>query len=190
MKRVWHGFRFLLALSGLILGIGCSTVEDHSLTYRLWDRNVLGLYTPSQTPDAKISLVPSKKDLLVEYDEINDSSDHVKRRAYLAQANRTRIEHQRKPKFLRRSTVEKLDKVALQGDPKDPNSPSVRIEQTDFLIWEGNSETRYSFPVYPHPATSAVQISLTPLAITGDVVMVGLVASLVAGIAYVSGGGF
>src|SRR5436309_2057213 len=85
----------------LLLATGCTTVEDYSLTYKLWTNPQLRRFA-EPAPEPHLALVASvqNKDLLVQYDEILEQSDKVRRRAFFLRQNAERIGRREKPRFL------------------------------------------------------------------------------------------
>src|ERR1041385_3078615 len=85
----------------LLLATGCTTVEDYSLTYKLWTNPQLSRFAePAPEPHLALSTGRKNKDVLVQYDEILEQNDKVRRRAYFLRQNAERIGRREKPRFL------------------------------------------------------------------------------------------
>src|SRR5712671_6369753 len=91
------------ALAGtLLLGMtACDRTRDYSLTGRLWGSEYLGrYYEPAPNPRLQLFYDQRRQDVLVAYDEEHTNRKSVRRRAYFADQNRSRISEARKPRFV------------------------------------------------------------------------------------------
>src|ERR1041385_7724041 len=85
----------------LLLATGCTTVEDYSLTYKLWTNPQLRRFAePAPEPHLALAAGRKNNDVLVQYDEILEQNDKVRRRAYFLRQNAERIGRREKPRFL------------------------------------------------------------------------------------------
>src|SRR5262245_56058201 len=101
--------RILRVLSSLSLCLplvltGCETVQDCSLTCKLWgNAEMRGFAEPADNPNLEIFVAPPK-DVLVTYDEIREQNDHVCRRGFFLSQNLKRISRHQKPRFVNPET--------------------------------------------------------------------------------------
>ena len=71
-----------------------------SLISRLPVRTTHNYHEPSADADLKLYQVPERRDVLVSYNEVNDKSDSIQRRAYFLYVNIERIKKNHKPRFV------------------------------------------------------------------------------------------
>ncbi len=187
------------ALGFMLLTTGCATVQDYSLTYKLWNNAQLRRFA-EPAPDPRLALFASAQsdDVLVQYDEVHEQSEAVQRRAYFLRENDERIRQREKPRFVNPQLASSMAPVQVCASPPEATNstpktlPSVAMSlqnngQEFLLHLNGASEGPYSLPTYLQSNANFVRVALTPFAVAGDTVMVGLVASLVAAYAYATG---
>jgi hypothetical protein len=199
MKAQWQNFLQGLKLAvvfcpGLLL-TGCETARHYSLTYKLWDNTNLSSFDePSPEPRLALFDVKNGNDVLVQYDSVSDKRNGIERRAYFLQPNRARIETRKKPRFVNLSTVGGL-KVIPVFSVETTNKPSlepyavVASDGRQFTLYRGNDNPELcKLPVYEEASGNLTRTALTPLAVTGDTLMVGGVAAFVGFILWVEAG--
>jgi hypothetical protein len=134
----------------------------------------------------------------VQYDEIREKDETVRRRAYFLQQNDERIKRGEKPRFVDPQRVSAIDPIPVCATLSETNNPafktlplfalSTRTGGQEFVILRyGTTEGPYALPTYVESNANVVRVALTPFAVAGDTVMVGLVASLAAAILYAAG---
>ena len=141
---------------GLSFGLcGC-------VTSKLWeDKAFDGFNTPASP--ANLQVFKCESDWLVQYDEVNDDSARIRRRAYFLHANDQRVRGHKTPHFV---TV----MVATSGEGRaviSDSGPEFALYDADTLVGT------YVLPVYPRPSGQVKQILLTPLTVVADVAIVG-----------------
>ncbi len=137
----------------------------------------------------KYGTTKSGDDILVQYDELSDTSGRIRRRAYFLSPNLERIRENKRPDFVKPALANGVEPIQLQDSPlstADPH-PAPRIYAViargggEFTLYRaGGTEGPYELPEYLKSNSTAPRVLLTPLAVAADTVMVGLVASVVA----------
>jgi hypothetical protein len=184
--RCWQ-MGFAAGLATLLTG--CSTCEECSLTYRVWDcGDFRNFNEPAPEPKITLCEAPGRGDVLVQYDASSEKSSVVKRQAYYLWANHERILTKQKPKFIKTSNSEGLRPIPVfdatasnslasagtQYAVAAPDNRSFTLYQQD-----GTSET-FDLPIYQQSYGTITRVALTPVAVVGDAAMVGGVAAFVA----------
>lgn len=185
-----------LALCLLLNLTGCQTVHEYSLTYKLWTNGELNhYYEPAAQPRLELYHDPRQEDVLVTYDEAHESHSTVQRRAYFANRNRARLGERLKPSFIHPDKAHDLS--VIPQVPTAAVSTGTNLEAVvaangqQFTLQGGDFQGQvYQLPVYPDRGATPVRALFTPFAVAGDVVMVGLVSSVVAAYAYARGAVF
>ena len=199
MKAQWQNFfqrlKLAVVFCPVLLLAGCETARDYSLTYKLWDNGGLRSFD-EPSPEPRLALFDFKNgnDVLVQYDSVSDKHNGIERRAYFLQPNRARIEARKKPRFVNLSTVGGL-KVIPVFSVETTNKPSlepyavVASDGRQFILYRGNDNPELcKLPVYEDASGNLKRTALTPLAVTGDTLMVGGVAAFVGFILWVEAG--
>lgn len=173
----------------LLLGTGCETVEKYSLTYRVWDIGDWRKFSePAPNPNLALFEATNRADVLVQYDALSEKHSTVKRRAYYLQQNEARISAGKKPKWVNASVAEGMNPIPLLPTPADnsnltPGLPAYAVvtkEERAFTLYRPKeSEATSELPVYAETSGTPTRIVLAPFAVVGDIVMVGLVATVV-----------
>ena len=178
---------------------GCETARDYSLTRKLWspDADFEGrVHHPASDAEVKIFESTNPPDLLIQYNETKDNWKTTQRRAFFLLENQNRTGANRKPRFVSPDTAAKLSPIPLRTAAESPASPSEPVPLYAVLNATQNQLTLhgehwdrgpYSLPQYSTSyGTTTTRVALTPLAVTGDVVMVGLAAGFVGGILWLA----
>src|SRR5262245_43122624 len=192
MRRIEFFRPVRISLFGLLLMTsGCSTVQDYSLTYKLWNYPELRRFAePAADPHLALFVRRQNDEVLVQYDEITEQSDAVRRRAYFLRQYAERTDQHKKPAFINPKLATNLDSIPLSDTHLTTtnlaaSAPSLvatsRKGSHGFsLLHDGTMEGPYELPVYLVSNGNFIRVTLTPIALTGDTIMVGLVASVVA----------
>jgi len=198
MKAIWSvtkrvAFR-AVPVGLLLLLASCATVED-SFTYKLWHNESLRHFN-EPAPDPRLSLFADARrgDVLVQYDELREKDGRTRRRAFFANANRRRIEAGLKPRFVHPNAAAGLTPIpilrAAPGQPIPPNGPCVIVDPAQHaftLHSDGRPTATIALPAYG--TTSGVKKALlTPLAVTGDTLVVGVTAGVIVACAWAQSG--
>ncbi len=177
---------FLLVIA---LTSGCEAVRNYSVTHKVWTNEEWRHFAgPAPSPHLAIFETANGKDILVQYDEMSDTSGRIRRRAYLLYPNLERIRENKRPDFVKPALLESVKPIQLQDAP----SPAADLQSTpgfyaviarggrEFTVHRsGGTEGPYELPEYLKSNNTAARVLLTPLAVVADTVMVGLVASVV-----------
>lgn len=173
---------------------GCETAQEYSLTHKLWDKGM----DPSSRPalEPKLELFSSQSDLLVTYDAFDERADRTLRRAYFAGPNESRIIKRQKPFFVDVTLATNMTAVPIISGTAAVTNAGLLARSpvnTDYgpgfeLYRDGRSEGVHPLPAYNDRMGTASRIVLTPFAVAGDTVMVGLVVGAVAAIGWVASG--
>ena len=178
-------------LVGILLPLmaGCETARKCSLTYKLWDNPDMRRFN-EPAPEAHLQLSQSVQpnEVLVQYDEARENNDAVQRRAYFLFRNEPQIKAGRKPNFVNPCKTAGMKPVPLvYGDLLSTNVPAMDGNYASAstnghrftLHLEGRKLGPYELPVYERRSGQVQRTVLTPFAVAGDVVMVGVVAAFV-----------
>jgi len=180
----------------MILSAGCTTVQDYSLTYKLWNNSELRRFAePAPDPHLALFRNPQSEEVLVQYDEIREQEGTVRRRAYFLQRNAESISQRQKPRFVDPRLASAMDSVPVCAALSETNNPAIKAlplfamftasgSQEFLLLRHGVSEGPYALPTYLESNANFVRVAFTPLAVAGDTVLGGLVASFVAVVMY------
>ena len=179
--------------------MGCQAVHNYTFTGALWD-DELGdrCHEAASNSQLMLSETIDKKDVLVEYDELYDKSGKITRRAFLLNGNEHKLHAGRKPHFISGNEADRIRGpgivIITNSSLAAPDKVCAVQENAEshFTLISGGAELgRYQLPVYPDVRARAIQLTLTPAAVTGDVVvysvLVGSVVGFIAAWAYVSG---
>jgi hypothetical protein len=182
----------------LLLLTGCEMVEKHSLTYRLWDNGDLRKWSePAPNPNLAIFEATNGTDLLVQYDARSEKRSAVKRRAYYLLQNEARIVAGKKPKLVSLAVADGMKPIAvLPTQVPVTNLPPglaayavVTKEERGFTLYRPPQPAAiFDLPVYAETSGTPTRIVLTPFAVVGDTVMVGVVAAVVGSYLWAQGG--
>ena len=197
----------LLAVLLANLGVGCDTIQEHSLTYSLWhDGRDTSHCRPSADSDLGLFNSEHPADVLVEYDAMSDRHPVVQRRAYFLDASRNLIAAGKPPRFVDSRRADGLPPIPVLKSVPTTNSPAMT--NAIFAVCQGSTFTLYrpasspefcALPYYQdgvvyqngHVTASWERAALTPFALTVDavvdVVVIGAVAGVVAIYAYCDG---
>src|SRR5690242_15975745 len=130
------------ALCLLVLATGCTTVQDYSLTYKLWNNPEMRRFA-EPAPEPHLALFASRKsdDVLVQYDEIREKDETVCRRAYFLRQNAERIARSEKPRFVEPQLASTMDTVPVCAALSDTNNPAFKsLPLFAMSTWPGGQE--------------------------------------------------
>ena len=194
--RLWHPFALAAVF---VLLTGCATVEKYSLTHRLWDNEDMRKWSePAPNPNLALFEATNGVDVLVQYDALSERHSTVSRRAYFLHSNQARIEAGAKPEWIGPRVADGLKTIPVMSAPEALTNQPHGMPAYAVLIKEGRgfvlfrppeAEATYDFPVYPETCGTPTRIALTPFAVAGDTVMVGLVSAVVGFLLWVQMGG-
>jgi len=168
---------------------GCETVKNYSVTHKVWN-NEEWRHFAEPAPSSRLALFETAhgNDILVQYDEMSDTSGRIRQRAYLLYPNLQRIRENKRPDFVKPALANGVKPIRLQDSPLStadahpaPGFYAVIAKGgREFTLYRaGGTEGPYELPDYLKSNSTAARVLLTPLAVAADSVMVGLVASVV-----------
>ena len=172
-KTLFVGNRLYRAI--LLMGLSFSLCG--CVTSKLWENKAFdGFNTPAAPANLQVSKCAN--DWLVQYDEVNDDSAHLQRRAYFLYANDSRVRGHKPPHFV-------TGFVATRGEGRVLISDSGQ----EFTLYDADTLVgTYALPVYPKPSGQVKQILLTPLTVVADVATVGACCGLYVGYLWLQSG--
>ena len=191
VKRLLRAWR-LLGVTGclLCLACGCETVQEYSLSYKLWGNDDFCKWSePLPNPRLALLETPDHAKVLVAYDAFSEKHSVVKRQAYYLQANQARIGAGKAPKLVSPMAAEGMRPIPVFEQGSFVTNSPTGLTNYAILSESGREFTLYPqadrFEAFPLPAYressgTAMRVALTPFAAAGDTVMVGLVTSAVA----------
>lgn len=195
----WFSQSISLLLAALLAGGngGCVSPKDnqpHLLTEALWEDSGPAQCEPAANPDLVLYEVASRRDVLVEYSAIRGKGLGHQRLAYFLEANRTRVEASKAPRFVDPKTISGLKPIPCLR----PNPPADGPVPTNCCVVENGSLTTFYRPGFPPEDLILPRfqdnsgklrlVILTPVAVVGDVAIVGVALGLVGVVAYFWGG--
>ena len=142
--------------SGILL-IGFSFGLCGCMTSALWEPEALdGFNKPAR--EANVQVFRYDSDWLVQYDEVNEDSARVRRRAYTLYANDDRVRGHKSPHFVTGPVATGVEARAVMSD-----------NGREFTLYDGETTVgTYELPFYPKPSGRVKQILLTPLTVAVD----------------------
>ena len=178
--------RAFLSLGLLVLAAGCASVYEESFTYKLWNNESFRHFNePASDPRLLLFADPNRGDVLVQYDEVREMDDRTERRAFYANANRRRLEAGLKPRFASANAAAGLQPIPIlradSGQPVPPAGLCVVLEADRHaftLHSDGHPAAKVTLPTYGTTG-GARKALLTPLAVTGDTLVVGVTAGVI-----------
>jgi hypothetical protein len=184
-----------LVLSLCAIMPGCQSSSDWSLTHKLWtNESFHDFKTPASDPQLQLFADERQSDVLVIYDEIRESNDSVRRRAFFANRNLDRIRAGKKPRFVRPTAARGLKPIpvirssALETVPTEGLAVVMTDRRHEFLLYsDGRELGTVGLPAYGSNG-GLKKALLTPLTVTGDTLIVGTVVGLYAACAYARSG--
>jgi hypothetical protein len=202
MKLTVRGFGSasfrLLPLGLMLLFTGCETVENYSLTYRLWDNEDMSRYSePAPNPHLVLFESANPTDVLVQYDALGGQHDVFTRRSYYLRPNQERIAAGEKPKWVKPPTTEGMRSIPVISNadavtnlpPADAAYAATTQEGRGFkLCRPGDPKEAFDLPVYPETFGTTMRVALTPFAVAGDTVMVCGVGAIVGFFVWIGSG--
>ena len=179
------------------LGSGCKAVEDISLTYQLWDSGGHNYCRPQANPELALSEVASQNDILVEYSAINSRHDGVRRIAYFLIANQARINEEHPPHFIDPKKYHNTTNIPVVSQKsitagKVPTNCYATVEtggRAFTMFYPGQKPEFYKLPLCKDDPVPFGKVALTPVALTEDATMFGIIAGIIGGLMWVQGGG-
>ena len=182
-----------VAVCLLFLASGCETVQDYSLSYKLWNNADFSRWSePSPNPHLAIFESPDHTKLLVEYDAYSEKHSVIKRQAYYLQSSQARISAGKAPKFIDLAATEDMTPIPVFEAKTIAANPPIHLTNYAIISEFGREFTlqpqaeylgAFQLPAYAESSGTIMRVALTPLAAGGDAAMVGVVAAFVALIA-------
>jgi len=166
---------------------GCKTGSDWSLTHRLWNNGAFEHFNqPASDPRLQLFANERHSDVLVLYDETQEKSGQIVRRAFFVNPNMDRIREGRKPHFVGTNAAHRLTPIPVinsgSGDaiPTEGLCLVISTNQSEFSLYSNAQEIgTLALPTYT-TAGGIQKTLLTPLAVTGDTLLVASVVGVFA----------
>jgi len=126
--------------------------------------------------------------VLVQYDALSEKHSTVKRRAYYLQPNAARIAAGKQPELVSLVVADGMVPIPVLPTQSDITNLPPKLPAYAVVIKEGRgftlyrlmeSEANFDLPVYAETSGTPTRLVLTPFAVAGDTVMVGVVATVV-----------
>ena len=171
----------LLPLGFMLLFTGCETVEEYSLTYRLWDNGDLSKYNePAPNPHLALLEPTNRADVLVQYDALGEKHTEITRRSYYLWPNQARIAAGKKPRWVKPTAkggtkaipVISYEAASTNPPPEQMTYAVTTQEGRGFSLYRPTEpKETFDLPVYAETHGTAIRMVLTPFAVVGDTVM-------------------
>ncbi len=187
LLRVCRGTGFVVCLLAMVTG--CETVEQYSLSYKLWNNEDFHKWSePAPEPHLAVFEAQGHTNLLVAYDAFSEKHSIVKRQAYYLQPNQARISAGKAPKFVAPVAAAGMRSIPVLEAKAMVTNPPTHSTNYAILSMSGREFTlhpqaeplgAFPLPVYPESSGTVIRVAMTPVAVVGDTVMLGLVAAIV-----------
>ena len=162
----------------------------HTITHNLWENTGPFRCEPAVNPDLVLYEVSSHRDVLVEYSAIRGQDLGHRRLAYFLDANRTRVEAGKAPRFVDLKTISDLKPIPCIRQTQ----PASGLVPTNYCVMDngnlftlcrpGSPPEDLILPRYQDNSGKLRLVLLTPLAIVGDVACVGVALGIAGVVAY------
>jgi hypothetical protein len=203
-KPAWleHGAicrRFLagLTLSMALLLTGCASIQQHSLTCKLWtDADFREFNEPASRPNLALYEATNHTEVLVQYDAFSEAQSTISRKAYFLRPDQAGSVTRQKPQFVKPSAAEGLKPIPIFPCAPDTTNALARPiphavaapDSRNFTLYQHDGHGRsLSLPIYAEHSGTAARVALTPLVVGGDAVVVAAVVAVVVVIALCQG---
>jgi hypothetical protein len=170
----------------VLLVAGCETARDCSLTYKLWDKGSRPSCRPSMEPNLAVFTSTAQPDVLVAYNALDTRAGRILRRAYFLHTNEARIAMRQKPLYVEPSIATNMISASVIATTNNVPQTGVFVRYpistnsgSSFELYRnGQSEGTHDLPIYNEERHPAARVALTPVAILGDTLMVGVAVAL------------
>jgi hypothetical protein len=187
---------FIPLLLSLPLLIGCQGPGQRGFTHQLWsERSFREFNAPASESNVQLFEHQHRSDVLVCYHEVREDG-LVQDRAFFLNKNLKRLEAGLKPRFVDKKAAVGLNPVPLVVHGSNDSVPPGDLYATFAtdsrqvtLRADGEELQTFRLPVYQTSSGTVQKALLTPLAVTGDVVVVGAYAVGIAAVAWLRAGG-
>lgn len=176
--------KLALLIVGWSLCCGC-------VTKRLWENS--GFNEPCPNSNLHLYYSQSKDDVLVVYDELHEPYATARKRAYYLFQSSAHV-NPAKPTFVDAREANGLEMIPIISTNdvafKAKTNRFARVDasgETFTLNINGGPRGPFDLPVYRSGFDRAVQISLTPVAVAADTVIVGSVVGAVVAYGWADG---
>lgn len=179
--------RSVIASAIAIALTGCECIQNHSLTHHVWNNSSFQRFRePAPAPKIEVFADAERKDFLVVYDEVRDTTEDLQRRAFFLGANQSRLADQRKPSFIDPKLAANLERVPLNGNTN--KFPFATFDKELTIHTDKGVIGPSDLPAYENNSAKALRILVSPFAVTGDVVIGALLVGSVFGIIFLQSG--
>jgi hypothetical protein len=200
MTAIWTvrrlSFLPLLTFCLAPLLTGCQGPGERGFTHQLWsERSFREFNAPASQPNVQLFEHRHRSDVLVRYNEVGEDGI-VQDRAFFLNKNLKRLEAGQKPRFAHKKAAAGLNPVPVMVSGSNDRVPVADLYATfapdsrQITLHVAGEETQtFRLPVYQNSSGTVQKALLTPLAVTGDVVVVGAYAVGFAAVAWLQAGG-
>ena len=172
----------LVCLLGALTG--CQS-GGYGLTGALWDDAHAHHYCLA-ADNANLVLFDAGRDILVQYNELNEKQDTITRRAYYLASNDRWIVEGKQPVFenlskpIRLSPVPSATALEAAAQADTPLCVVENKEARQFTVYRfGKVAGIHDLPFYPCKSGVMTRVALTPLAVAGDITIAGCVVGCI-----------
>src|SRR5260370_23953552 len=150
---------------------------------------------PADNPHLQLFQSARTNDVLVQYDEVREKNEKIRRRAFFLNPNLERLEGGKKPRFVSPRKSDNLQPIPLVSEPHaaDNSQGLIGVVSSNghevTLRDQGLALASFSLPVYETAGGRVERVILTPVAATCDVVIVGVVAGVILAYWWAANGG-
>src|ERR1700722_2612085 len=177
---------------------GCESVQDATLTGRMWEATGNDHREPAGNPNLGFYQTINHDDVLVRYDEEVESNGRIKRRAFLLWANEKKLSAGQRPSFLSAAKASKIQSQPLQIISISDTNAIAREDLQAIIAPDGRHFTLVSkgkdigafcLPTYGTVTTGGkvTRALLLPATVAGDVTVYSAIVGGIAGVVYWAG---
>lgn len=160
---------------------GCETAKS-GLTGTLWETHHFAHYRePAVDARPAVFYAPAFDDFVVTYDSLRDGEDEPRRQSFLAVANEANLANHKKPYLI---STNGLNLIAVPLNGATNVFPYATFDSRLTIQTAEEKFGPYPLPNYRETDGTAIKTALTPLAVAGDVTIVGFVLAAIAGLSW------
>jgi hypothetical protein len=163
--------------------VGCETAREWTITGRLWNGEDARRFSdPAPHPNVQLSQWRRTGDILVQYDAITGRSEQIKRRAFLLEENRLRLENHQKLVFLDNvadadlTNIPRCNHGSFEASTNYPCYSMIDDERGFYLFRSDETPHEWRLPIYQESSGKWRNLAWTPIAVAGDCTILGLIA--------------
>jgi hypothetical protein len=139
-----------------LLGPGCETAREYSLTYKVWDKGSGPSCRPAMEPELAVFVSETYPDVLVTYNALDERADIISRRAYFLHTNEARIAMREKPLYVQPWVAMNMRAVPIVRTTNAVTKAGMAVRYpvstasgSSFELYrDGRSEGTHDLPVF------------------------------------------